>query len=314
MANLVTPTIGTGAVNDSANTKALVPEIWAADIAKNRTDNLVLWQLINGQYQSEIGQAGDVLHINFVAEIDDSTATNSSVSVASTIDSLDVTQTDLLIDRYIRKAVGIQDVAKAQSKYEMRSHYVERLGRFLARALDEEVMKKAVLGFSNTKNATGTSGTLTFADIVDAAAMLDTNNVPENERYIVVNGVGRADLRKIPEFTAYKETGDRGLVKSMTGFVGHIYGMPVYVTEAIKPASGDLNFLMFHREAVIGATQSVPPVEPGREKLLGTDYIVGSQLWGVKVLRPDHGVVIKRTAPATTTTTTTSTTTTTTTV
>lgn len=297
MSNYVTPTIGAVTANDAANTKALVPEIWAAEIAQNRTDNLVLWALINGQYQGEIGQQGDVLHINFVEEISDSTDTNSSVTTASTIDSLDVTQTDLLIDRYIRKAVGIQDVAKAQSKYSMRSHYVERLGRFMARGLDEEVMKKAVAGFTGSQSASGTGGALTFEDIVDAAAQLDVNNVPESDRYIVVNGVGRADLRKIPEFTSYKETGDKGLVKSTAGFVGHIYGMPVYVTEAIKAdTDGDLNFLMFHREAIIGATQEVPSTESGREKLLGTDYIVGSQLWGVKVLRPDHGVVIKRTA------------------
>lgn len=297
--NYVTPVVGSVTANDAANTKALVPELWAKDIAKNRTDSYVLWNLINHQYQSEIGQKGDVLHINFLSEIDDDTAVNSSVTVASTVESLDVTQTDLVIDRYIRKALGIQDVAKAQSAYEMRSHYVEKLGKFMARAIDEELMKKAVAGFSHTVEASGTDGTLAFADIVDAAALLDTDNVPENERYIVVNGVGRADLRKIPEFTSYKETGDAGLVKNLNGFVGHIYGMPVYVTEAIKPVSGELNFLMFHREALIAATQSVPTLEGDREKLLGQDYIVGSQLWGAKVLRANHGVVIKRTVTVT---------------
>lgn len=310
MANYVTPTVGQVTANDSANTKALVPEIWAAEIAKNRTDNLVLWGLINHEYQSEIGQMGDVLHINFVSEIDDDPSSNSSVTTASTIDSLDVTQQDLLIDRYIRKAVGIQDVAKAQSKYEMRSHYIERLGRFFARALDEEVMKKAVSDFSHEHTTTGTSGALTFEDVVDAATMLDSKNVPVSQRAIVVNGVGLGDLRKVEEFTLYSHTGERALVEGERGIVGHIYNMPVYLSEAIKAdGSGDLNFLMFHKEAVIAATQSVPKTETGREKLIGIDYIVGSQLWGVKVLRPDHGVVIKRAAPATTSTTTTTTTT-----
>ena len=300
MANYVTPTVGSVTQNDSANTKALVPEIWAAEIAKNRTDNLVLWGLINHEYQSEIGQMGDVLHINFVSEIDDDPSSNSSVTTASTIDSLDVTQQDLLIDRYIRKAVGIQDVAKAQSKYEMRSHYIERLGRFFARALDEEVMKKAVAGFSHSMDTSGTSGALTFEDVVDAATLLDSGNVPTSQRALVVNGVGLGDLRKVEQFTLYNYTGERALVESERGIVGHIYNMPVYLSEAIKAdSSGDLNFLMFHKEAIIAATQNVPKTETGREKLIGTDYIVGSQLWGVKVLRPDHGVVIKRAVTAT---------------
>lgn len=294
MPNYVTPTIGTGAVTDTAQTKRLVPALWAKDIAKNRTDNLVLWNLINHEYQSEIGQEGDVLHVNFVAEITDSTDTNSSVTTASTIDSLAVTQTDLLIDRYIRKAVGIQDVAKAQSKYKMRSPYIERLGRFLARALDEEVQKKAVADFTGLVTATGA---LTFANIVDAAAKLDTANVPQNDRVIVVNGVGLSDLRKVAEFTLYDHNGKEGVVSTEKGIVGSIYGMPVYVTEVIKPVGASTQtytFLMFQKEAIIGATQGVPPLEADREKLLGTDYIVGSQLWGVKVLRPDHGVKIVR--------------------
>jgi hypothetical protein len=301
MSNFVTPTIGTGAVSDGdAHTERLVPEIWAKEIAANRVDNLVLWALVDASYSGEISAKGDVLHIPFVGEIDDDTSVNSSVTTASTIGELDVTTVDLLIDRYIRKALGIQDVAKAQSAYSMREKYVQTLGRFLDRAKDEEVYAKAVVGFTNTPVVgTGTDGVLAFKDIVDAAAVLDTQNVPESERYIVVNGMGRADFRKIPEFTAYKEVGQSGLVKSTAGFVGEIYGMPVYVTNAIK-ASDDstpvYNFLMFHKSAIIAATQSVPSIESDRDKLIGLDYVVGAELFGVKVLRPTHGVVIKRTA------------------
>jgi hypothetical protein len=310
MPNYVTPTIGTGAVTDSAQTGDLVPELWAKEIADNRVDNLVMWQLIDSRYSGEISQKGDVLHIPFVGEIDDDTSTNASVTAASSIDDLDVTTIDLLIDRYLRKAVGIQDVAAAQSAYEMRSPYVQRLGRFLDRGKDEEVMRKAVDGFEGAVAASGDNGELTFPDIVDAATVLDQNNVPEDERFIVVNGVGRGDLRKIPEFTAYKETGESALVKSKTGFVGMIYGMPVYVTNAVSSEDDEYSFLMFHRSAIIGATQNVPGLESDRDKLRGVDYVVGSELFGVKVLRPDHGVVITRAVPTTTTTSTTTTTTT----
>lgn len=296
--NYVTPTKGQGSAADTARTDRLVPELWAKEIADNRVDNLVLWALIDGRYSSEIKTKGDTLHVPFLGEIDDDTSVNSSVTSASNIDALDATLIDLYIDRYIRKALGVQDVAKAQSAYELRSPYVTRLGRFLDRAKDEEVWAKAVdatSGFTGKVTCTGnTNTTLAFKDIVDAAGILDAKNVPEDNRFIVVNGYGRADLRQIPEFTSYKETGDAGLVKSKTGFVGHIYGMPVYVTNAVSNDGTDYKFLMFHKEAIIGATQSVPSLESDREKLLGVDYIVGAELFGVKVLRPDHGVIITR--------------------
>ena len=75
--------------------------------------------------------------------------------------------------------------------------------------------------------------------------------------------------------------------------------MPVYVTNTIGKDSGAkpaYQFLMFHRSAIIGATQNVPMIEFGRDYKKGQDDVVASELFGVKVLRPDHGVVIKRTA------------------
>lgn len=299
MANYVQPTIGAQSANDASNSAALVPELWAKEIAANRVDNLVLWSLIDSRYSDEIRNKGDVLHIPFVGEIDDDTDTNYQIGTDVTIDSLDVTTVDLVIDRYIRKGVGVQDALKAQSAYDLRSPAQQRLARFLDRAKDEEVFRKAVAGFTNAPHqATGTDGTLAFADFVDAAATLDMHNVPEDDRFIVVNGMGRADLRKIPEFTAYKEVGESGLVKSKNGFVGEIYGMPVYVTNAIKAnelTTPSFDFLMFHRSALIAATQDVPKVEFGRDYKKGQDDMVGSELFGVKVLRPDHGVVIRRT-------------------
>lgn len=297
MPNYVTPTIGTGAVSGTGDEALNIPELWAKEIQENRVNNLVMWSLIDGRYSSEISQKGDTLHINFLDEITDNTAVNSAVS-GLTIDGLDTDQVDLLIDRYIRKVLGVQDVLKAQSAYEFRAPYTQRLGRYLDRALDEEVMRKAVAGAGSTVTVTGnTNTTLAFADVVKAAAVLDAANVPVDGRSLVVNGYGLGDLRQVPEFTAFKETGESGLVKNTTGLVGEIYGMKVYVTNAVTTNGGKYDFLMFHKSAIIGATQSVPSFESDRDKVDGIDFIAGAELFGVKVLRGDH--IVKITRPVT---------------
>ena len=297
MANYVTPTIGTGAVSGSGDEALNIPELWAKEIQENRVNNLVMWALIDGRLSSEISQKGDTLHLNFLDEITDDTSVNSPVS-GLTIDGLDTDQVDLIIDRYIRKVLGVHDVLKAQSAYEFRAPYTARLGRYLDRALDEEVMRKAVTGAGSTISVTGnTNKTLAFADVVKAAATLDAANVPVEGRAIVINGYGLGDLRQVPEFTAFKETGESGLVKGTTGLVGEIYGMKVYVSNAVSTTGGNYNFLMLHRSAVIGAVQSVPSFESDRDKVDGVDFIAGAQLWGVKVLRADH--IVKITRPVT---------------
>ena len=297
MANYVTPTIGTGAVSGSGDEALNIPALWAKEIQENRVNNLVMWALIDGRLSSEISQKGDTLHLNFLDEITDDTSVNSPVS-GLTIDGLDTDQVDLIIDRYIRKVLGVHDVLKAQSAYEFRAPYTARLGRYLDRALDEEVMRKAVTGAGSTIPVTGnTNKTLAFADVVKAAATLDAANVPVEGRAIVINGYGLGDLRQVPEFTAFKETGESGLVKGTTGLVGEIYGMKVYVSNAVSTTGGNYNFLMLHRSAVIGAVQSVPSFESDRDKVDGVDFIAGAQLWGVKVLRADH--IVKITRPVT---------------
>ena len=297
MANYVTPTIGTGAVSGSGDEALNIPELWAKEIQENRVNNLVMWALIDGRLSSEISQKGDTLHLNFLDEITDDTSVNSAVS-GLTIDGLDTDQVDLIIDRYIRKVLGVHDVLKAQSAYEFRAPYTARLGRYLDRALDEEVMRKAVAGAGSTISVTGnTNKTLAFADVVNAAARLDAANVPVEGRAIVINGYGLGDLRQVPEFTAFKETGESGLVKGTTGLVGEIYGMKVYVSNAVSTTGGNYNFLMLHRSAIIGAVQSVPSFESDRDKVDGVDFIAGAQLWGVKVLRADH--IVKITRPVT---------------
>ena len=107
--NYITPTIGTGAVSGSGDEALNVPELWAKELQENRVNNLVMWALIDGRLSSEISAEGDTLHLNFLDEITDDTSANSAVS-GLTIDGLDTDQVDLLIDRYIRKVLGVQDV------------------------------------------------------------------------------------------------------------------------------------------------------------------------------------------------------------
>lgn len=298
----VTPTQGTGAVGAAAtgNMDRFVPTLWAKELAENRLNNLVFWPLVDSRYSGEISAYGDILKIPFLGEVDAWDGVNYVPGTEVDVDSLDATTVDLIIDQYPRKAVGITDALKAQGKYELRQPAERRLAYYLDTAKDTAVYNALVDGASNTPvTASGTSGTLAFADIVDAAAALDEKNVPQENRVIVVNGRGLSDLRKVAEFSLYDHTGREALVEGQKGIVGHIYGMPVYVTEVIKANTDTtpaFDFLMFHKSALVCATQNVPRTEFYRDALKGQDDIIVSELFGVKMLRPDHAVVIKRTA------------------
>jgi len=280
-------------MNVKANTAGFVPQLWAAELMENRTNNLVMLNLVNHQYESQLLQKGDTVHIE---KMDEFTVQDIDETVGLTVTAATTSEDTIVIDKYVGFAKAYQDVIKKQSAYELRAPIVERGGRALATAIDNYILSK--WASVATANKPAAISQLTFASIVDAHAILDSKNVPEDDRYLVVNGIGRADLRKIPEFTAYKETGEAGIVKGKRGLVGEIYGTPVYVTNSVVSNGGSYKFLLFHREAFAAAVQIKPEIEYDRDIVKKADIITGSTLLGAKVLRNDHAVVISRTVPA----------------
>jgi P22 coat protein - gene protein 5. len=277
-------------MNVKANTAGFVPEVWAPELQENRTNNLVMLNLVSHQYESALLQKGDTVHIE---SMDEFATQDIDETVGLTVTAATVSEDTLVIDKYVGFAKAYQDVIKKQSAYELRQPIVERGGRALATAIDSYIMSKWT-GIA-VGNQPAAIAALTFESIVDAHALLDEKNVPEDDRFLIVNGRGRADLRKIPEFTAYKETGEAGLVKGRKGLVGEIYGTPVYVTNAVATSGGSYKFLLAHKSAFAVAVQIKPEIEYDRDIIKKADIITGSTLLGAKVLRDDHAVVISRT-------------------
>jgi N4-gp56 family major capsid protein len=247
--------------------------------------------LVDKQYQSALTY-GDTVHITSIAEMtaDAMTPGTALVPVAPT-----ETEQTLVVDQYYGKAIEIQDVLKRQSMYDLRRPYTEVLGRAMATAIDSSLLS-LYANVEATHKMTAVAA-VTYDDIVDAHALLDEDNVPMDGRVLVVNSAILADLRKDPEFTNYDKTGIKGLVESETGIVGQIFSTPVYFTNAVKSADGTPAYqaLLFHKSAFAAVIQLQPDLESDRDILKKTDILSTSALWGVKVVRPDHAVVIRRT-------------------
>lgn len=281
----MTPT--TGAV--------FIDEVWAKDIQEIRRNKLIALKLVDHQYESQILNHGDTVHITSITPFTADTITPGTplVPVANT-----ETEQTLVIDQYKGKAIAIQDMLKKQSVYELRSPYTREISRALAEAIDSYI-----LGLWNNfaaNNKPAAVANITFNTIIDANVILDKANVPQDGRALVVNADGLADLRKVAEFTMYDKTGEASLVRkdgddTNPGLVGTIYGAPVYWTNAVAVSGGSAKCLLIHKSAIAAAVQLKPEVEHDRDILLKADLVSGSTLFGAKVVRPDHAVVISRT-------------------
>lgn len=283
------------AVQTPTTGAVFIPEVWAKDIQESRRKKLVALKLIDHQYESQVLNQGDTVHITSIAPITATAITPGSpiVPVANT----EVEQT-LVINQYFGAGVEIQDMLKKQSAYNLRNPYTSEISYALAKAIDTSILAQyANAAVGNTVTAVAN---LTFNGLVDAHSKLDEKDVPFDGRALLVNAQGLADLRKLAEFTMYDKTGLKSLVKNgggdeNPGFVGVIYGAPVYMTNQVPSAGGSYKFMLLHKSAIAAAVQIKPEIEHDRDILKKTDIITGSALWGVKTVRPDHMVVIQRT-------------------
>lgn len=267
-----------------------IPDVWAKDVQMARRNKLIMANLVDHQYEDVIAY-GDTVHITSIAEMtaDAIVPGTALVPVAPT-----ETEQTLLIDQYYGKAIELQDMLKRQSKYDLRQPYADVIGFALATAIDSSLLARYVdVVAGNQQTAVAA---LTFNGIVDAHSLLDKNNVPQEDRAMVVNWAGLADLRKLPEFVNYEKTGEVALVEKKMGMVGTIYGAPVYLTNAVKQTGGTpaYQFLLFHKSAFAIAVQAQPEMESDRDILKKSDLLSGSCLWGVKTVRTDHAVIIRR--------------------
>ena len=256
-----------------------------------RRNKLVMSNLVDHQYESDISY-GDTVHITSIAEMDadDITPGTALTPVAPT-----ETEQTLVIDQYKGKAIELQDMLKKQSKYDLRKPYTDVIGHALAKSIDSSLLDEWTNVVAAHKQTSLSA--LTFDGIVAATTLLDEDNVPLEDRALVVDAISLGDLRKLEEFTLYTNTGEKSHVKKHMGIVGEIYGAKVYFTNAVAQSTGtagERKNLLFHKSAFALAVQLDPEMESDRDILKKADLVSGSTLFGNKTVRSDHAVVVAR--------------------
>ena len=88
---------------------SFIPEIWAARLLEHLDKAHVYAALMNRDYEGEIRNAGDTVHINTIGDI----TVDDYDGTAITYEALSTTSQDLKIDQAKYFAFGVDDVEKA---------------------------------------------------------------------------------------------------------------------------------------------------------------------------------------------------------
>lgn len=259
-----------------------IPELWSTQLLTAFRKNLVFGGLINRNYEGEIRQHGDTVHIT----------TPSAIGVSDYAGSVNYetpasTQQALLIDQKKYWAFELTDVDQAQANVNMMQAYMQEAAYALSDAVDQNIagLYTSAGGGSVSIDLTATSPRQDlYPKMVEAAQNLDERNVPRTGRWVVLPPAAYAHLLKEDEFIHATSTGDQVL---RTGEVGSVAGFTVYVSNNLTMTGSDkVAQGLYGTNAAITFAEQLTKTEALRRENSFNDAVRGLLLFGRKVVRP----------------------------
>ena len=262
-----------------------IPEVWSASILEALRAKLVFPSLCNRDYEGDIREAGDTVHIT---GYDDVTVKKYPRGTNITVDAVtDANKGTLTIDQSDYFAFKVNDLDKVQAKADLTGNFTNSAAYNMALNVEKYIsglMDKAATAPAKTISVTTPSDA--YLAVVEARKQLDKQNVPTEGRWIVVSPDFYALLLQDSRFIEGTEAGHNTL---LNGVVGSVSGFTVVESNNVPTVSGKPS-----KQSIIAGTnaattfaQQVNKVEAMRMQDDFADMVRGLDLYGGLVVRPE---------------------------
>ena len=175
---MANPTTGSNVTRAIAQTSQYIPEIWSREIQQPFDKVLQAAKLVQDR-SGLVKSGGDTVNIPFTAGVN---ARAKAASTNITYDSPEGAPVTLAIDKHYYVGVLIEDIAKVQASYDLKSAFQVRMAEALARQIDTDLL--ALYASAGTSVSGGAA--IDDADIISVVSALDAANTPMDLRRGVV--------------------------------------------------------------------------------------------------------------------------------
>lgn len=279
-----------------------IPELWSARLQRHLDRTLVYAQptVSNRDWEGEISQAGDTVHIQKVGdpsikEYDPGTDMDSP-------EEPDGTTQALTVDQFRYFNVAIDDVNAAQVNVNLLDAFAKRAGVKMAQTIDAFVGGKIAAAATTNKVGSDAAPVVVKADgsgdftpyelAVELRRQLADSEAPIEDIWIAINPDFEAEILKDPNYLAAGSEIGAELIRS--GAIGKIAGFEVLRTTGVPSSPGSGGSPVPNIKIVAGAgnyattfanqVTEMKAFEP--ERRFG-DAVKGLEVYGAKVLEPE---------------------------
>jgi len=227
------------------------PDVWSKQVLRATESNLVIATSVNRAYEADATVGKSVK----VASIGNLAARAKAENTAITYETVAETATTIVLNIWSYAALGIEDIVKVQSNVDLQSEYQRKLGYAVSKDIDTKLASDFA-GFSQVVGTLGTAAT--DANVLAAIKLLDDQDVPEDDRFFVMSPAEKVSKLALDRWSNALYVGTSNLpVKN--GTLGEMYGLTLKTTtNLVKPAAGQANNAIFHRDALALVVQRTP--------------------------------------------------------
>lgn len=283
------------------------PEIWSARLQRHLDRVLVYAQptVSNRDYEGEITQAGDTVHIQKITDPTISTYTpGSNMSPAEAPDGDTLA---LVVDQFRYFNVGVDSVDRVQANVNLLDAFAQRAGVKMAQAIDSYVSSVQVA--ASTTNHVGTDATPVTVDAshsgapgaggaytpyqlaVELRRQLASQDAPLDSLWLAITPDIEAEILQDPNYIGSGSEIGAQFVRN--GMIGKIAGFDVLRTTGAPTSAGSGGTPVANVKLLAGAgnyattfANQLTEIIPYTPELRFGDAVKGLEVFGAKVLEP----------------------------
>lgn len=286
-----------------SHTATLTPEIWSGKTLVKFYTATVFAEISNTDYEGEIKNAGDTVHIRTIPDI---TISDYYIGEDLKYERPKTTVVDLLIDKGKSYALAINDVEKIQSDLAYVEKWTDDAGEQMAIKIDEGILADvyadvhasnsgATAGAKSSSLDLGATGSPVSMDktnildhIVDCGTVLDEQDIPQTQRWLVLPAIFCGMIKK-SDLKDASLAGD-GTSILRNGRMGAIDRFTLYSSNQVDTTTDGsdtvYNCIAGHPAALTFASQLVKNETLKNPWDFG-DLLRGLQVYGYKVIKTE---------------------------
>lgn len=261
-----------------------IPELWAARLLENLENSHVATAFVNRDYEGDIKQMGDTVHINSLGKINvkDYTA-NGKIEDPEELKTADQT---LLIDQAKYFNFFVDDVEKVQAAGPVMDKAMKNAAYEIADVVDKAIFSAMAKDAKTKLNKTVNKNNV-YDVLIDLRTALNKLNVPKTGRKLACSSDITGLILRDERLIKATETGQE---RAVNGFIGRLAGFDIYETENV-PANTIV------AGSVIGTSfaEQITEIEAYRPENRFADAVRGLNVYGVKVVQPEAVAIVKYT-------------------